>query len=263
MAPILHVNLSSSNYESTQAGTKYFSAHGWRHSDDAIEYYGLEATMDVYGFNLKHGQQTGGFIWIYSTDEESATNEVIAGWNVEPESYNDTQTHFSTWFIEGPVSNACPDMRCPGFESMYSSEIVPGMVVNSVSSTSSGKQYITVRVSKDQNTGDWQIYYGFNEDAKLIGYYPISLFTSLSYKPVTIMFGGFAFKNEHEPSPPMSSGNAPLKNAASFSSLKFFEQVAMPIRSILISIIHQIVTMSLLLHMASSFMGDLAIYASM
>lgn len=38
------------------------------------------------------------------------------------------------------------------------------------------------------------------------------------------MFGGYAFKKEHKlPSPPMGSGNAPIKNAASFSSVKFFD----------------------------------------
>ncbi|KAF0918268.1 hypothetical protein E2562_023350 [Oryza meyeriana var. granulata] len=34
--------------------------HGWDPTDDANEYYGLEATMDVYGFNLEDGQQTDG-----------------------------------------------------------------------------------------------------------------------------------------------------------------------------------------------------------
>uniref|UniRef100_A0A0E0HXD4 Neprosin PEP catalytic domain-containing protein n=1 Tax=Oryza nivara TaxID=4536 RepID=A0A0E0HXD4_ORYNI len=222
MAPLLHVNFSSSDHISTQADpVYYFAAYGSIPSDDAIKYYGLEATMDIYGFNLEHGQQTGGFIWIYNTDEASAVNKVIAGWNVEPESYNDSQTHFSTWFIEG--SNVCPDMRCPGFESVFSSEIIPGMVISPVSTTSGKKQYITVRVSKDQNSGDWQIYYGFNGDAKLTGHYPRSLFTSLSDKPVTILFGGYALRKDQKPSPPMGSGNAPFKNAASFSSIKFFD----------------------------------------
>uniref|UniRef100_A0A0E0BT35 Neprosin PEP catalytic domain-containing protein n=1 Tax=Oryza glumipatula TaxID=40148 RepID=A0A0E0BT35_9ORYZ len=257
MAPILDVNLSSSGHESNQAGTLYLAVYGSGPSDNAITYYGVEATMDVYGFNLEHGQQTGGFISIYNKDEASAINNVIAGWNIEPESYNDSQTHFSTWFTQG--SNACPDMRCPGFESVFSSEIVPGMVINPVSTTSSDKQYITVRVSKDPNSGDWQVYYGFNGEARLTGYYPRSLFTSLSYKPVTIMFGGYAFKKEHKlPSPPMGSGNAPIKNAASFSSVK----AATAIKSILLSDIYQIATVSLILNMMVSFMGDLAIFAS-
>lgn len=66
--------------------TKYvhlqLAVYGWGPSDNAITYYGVEATMDVYGFNLEHGQQTGGFISIYNKDEASAINNVIAGWNV-------------------------------------------------------------------------------------------------------------------------------------------------------------------------------------
>lgn len=59
------------------------AVHGWIPPDDgSTEYYGLEATMDVYGFNLEHGQQTGGFIWIYNSDETPAANVIHAGWNV-------------------------------------------------------------------------------------------------------------------------------------------------------------------------------------
>lgn len=116
MAPILHANLSKSSHESNQSSAKYVSAqpnvffflssnsercicrhdydfhdqirwqlavHGWIPPDDgSTEYYGLEATMDVYGFNLEHGQQTGGFIWIYNSDETPAANVIHAGWNV-------------------------------------------------------------------------------------------------------------------------------------------------------------------------------------
>ncbi|KAF2910134.1 hypothetical protein DAI22_11g078300 [Oryza sativa Japonica Group] len=190
------------------------AVHGWIPPDDgATEYYVLEATMDVYGFNLEHGQQTGAA-------------------NVDPESYNDSQTHFTTsWFVSFFINNTveeskkgCLDMRCPGFQRTGGSHpFVPGQVINPVSSTSRRKQYITVRVSKDQNSGDWEIYFGFDGKAKIIGYYPRSLFTSLSNKPVNIVFGGFAFWKEHKPSPPMGSGIAPPKNAASFSNLKFFD----------------------------------------
>ncbi|KAF2910128.1 protein neprosin [Oryza sativa Japonica Group] len=225
MAPILHANLSKSSHESNQSSAKYLAVHGWIPPDDgATEYYGLEATMDVYGFNLEHGQQTGGFIWIYNSDETPAANVIHAGWNVDPESYNDSQTHFTTsWFVE-ESKKGCLDMRCPGFQRTGGSHpFVPGQVINPVSSNSSRKQYITVRVSKDQNSGDWEIYFGFDGKAKVIGYYPRSLFTSLSNKPVNIVFGGFALWKEHKPSPPMGSGIAPPKNAASFSNLKFFD----------------------------------------
>ncbi|BAT13262.1 Os11g0222680 [Oryza sativa Japonica Group] len=124
------------------------AVHGWIPPDDgATEYYGLEATMDVYGFNLEHGQQTGGFIWIYNSDETPAANVIHAGWNVDPESYNDSQTHFTTsWFVE-ESKKGCLDMRCPGFQRTGGSHpFVPG---------------------QDQNSGDWEIYFGFDGKAKL------------------------------------------------------------------------------------------------
>uniref|UniRef100_A0A0D9UW23 Neprosin PEP catalytic domain-containing protein n=1 Tax=Leersia perrieri TaxID=77586 RepID=A0A0D9UW23_9ORYZ len=223
MAPTLHVNLSSLNYESTQSARTYNAVYGWSPENGATEFYGLEATMDVYGFNLEHGQETGGFIWIRNKDETQGSNYIGAGWNVYPEGYNDSHTHFTTfWFVD--PSKGCLDMNCPGFQSTGGSHpVVPGQMINPVSSPSHNKQYITIRISKDQNTGDWKIYYGFNGEAKIIGFYPRHLFTSLSYKPVSIIFGGVASHKEHQPSPPMGSGIAPPKDAASFSNLKFFD----------------------------------------
>uniref|UniRef100_A0A0D9UW24 Neprosin PEP catalytic domain-containing protein n=1 Tax=Leersia perrieri TaxID=77586 RepID=A0A0D9UW24_9ORYZ len=159
--------------------------------------------MDVYGFNLEHGQETGGFIWIRSNDETQGSNYIGAGWNVYPEGYNDSHAHFTTfWFVD--PSKGCLDMNCPGFQSTGGSHpIIPG---------------------QDPKTGDWEIYYGFNGEAKIIGFYPRHLFTSLSYKPVNIVFGGVVSHVEDKLSPPMGSGIAPPKDdAASFSNLKFFD----------------------------------------
>uniref|UniRef100_A0A0E0MDZ3 Neprosin PEP catalytic domain-containing protein n=1 Tax=Oryza punctata TaxID=4537 RepID=A0A0E0MDZ3_ORYPU len=51
-----------------------------------------------------------------NSDETPAANVILAGWNVYPESYNDSQTHFTTsWFVE-ESSKGCLDMHCPGFQ---------------------------------------------------------------------------------------------------------------------------------------------------
>uniref|UniRef100_A0A0D9WVN9 Neprosin PEP catalytic domain-containing protein n=1 Tax=Leersia perrieri TaxID=77586 RepID=A0A0D9WVN9_9ORYZ len=181
--------------------------------------------MDVYGFNLEYGQKTGGLIWIYNDDERKALNEIVAGWLVSPEDYKDSKTHFTMdWFVGGEPSKGCIDMSCPGFQRTPGSDVVPGQAIDPVSSTSRGQQYITIRVSKDRGSNNWEIYYGFNGDAKIIGYYPKSLFYSLSYKPVTIMFGGFVYKYVRQRSPPMGSGIAPSRPAAaSFRSMKLID----------------------------------------
>jgi hypothetical protein len=51
-------------------------------SDDS--YYGLYATMDVYGHELKHGQLSSTTIWIFHDGDgkTSSLNAIQVGWHV-------------------------------------------------------------------------------------------------------------------------------------------------------------------------------------
>ena len=47
-------------------------------------YYGLHATMDVYGHELKHGQWSSTTFWVshYGDGNKSSYNEIQVGWHV-------------------------------------------------------------------------------------------------------------------------------------------------------------------------------------
>ncbi|TVU18171.1 hypothetical protein EJB05_34250, partial [Eragrostis curvula] len=95
---------------------------------DGNKYYGLEATLDVYGFALESNQ-----IW--------------------PSLYKDSQTHFFTSWTSAGADKDCKNMRCPGFQKT-STNITPGDVISPVSDINGNKQSITLRLFKDKSTGD-------------------------------------------------------------------------------------------------------------
>ncbi|KAM0875631.1 hypothetical protein ACQ4PT_036675 [Festuca glaucescens] len=202
-----------------------FAIHSWNPSLDGKHYCGLEATVDVYGYNLEPQQQSLAAIWIYIIGErgKSSITGFSVGWHVYPELYNDSETHFvTTWAGNGSPPNGCYNMQCPGYIRTNSS-IAPGDVIKPVSSFKGEKQYITIRALKDKTSGDWQVHYGFNGPAQLIGYFPSSLFRDMEKKQLIISFGGFASHTTKQASPVMGSGFFPVRNAASFNGLKFFD----------------------------------------
>ncbi|EMS67954.1 hypothetical protein TRIUR3_28624 [Triticum urartu] len=152
---------------------------------------------------------------------EYATIHIV--YSIHPALYKDTNTHFLThWTGNGSPPDGCYNIRCPGYI-RTSSSTTPGDVITPVSSIRDKKQYITIKAYKDKKSGDWQVHYGFNSPAKLVGYFPKSLFSDMEKKQLIISFGGFTSHPHAQPSPPMGSGLFPGRNAASFKNLKFVD----------------------------------------
>ncbi|XP_071674339.1 protein neprosin-like [Lolium perenne] len=147
----------------------------------------------------------------------------VPGGVVHPALYKDSDTHFVTWWPgNGSHPGGCYNSQCPGFVRTGSS-IAPGDVINPVSEVMGKKQYITIRASKHKSSGDWQIYYGFNGPAQLVGYFPKSLFPKLEKNQFNIVFGGYTSHLHTEESPPMGSGFFPGRSGASLYDIKFVD----------------------------------------
>uniref|UniRef100_A0ACD5TWQ7 Uncharacterized protein n=1 Tax=Avena sativa TaxID=4498 RepID=A0ACD5TWQ7_AVESA len=212
---------------SPQAVTHYihhFAVQLWDRKLDGNNYYGLEVTMDVYGFYLEREQHSSAAIWIYDKDGgKSPVNGFILGWHVNPTLYKDSDTHFVTsWTGNGSPPEGCYNRECPGYVRIGPG-ISPGDVISPVSDFMGKRQYITIRASKDKSSGDWQVYYGFNGPAKLVGYFPKSLFPRLEKNQFGIAFGGFTSHMDTQEGPPMGSGFFPGRSAASFYDIKFVD----------------------------------------
>uniref|UniRef100_A0A453IPP8 Neprosin PEP catalytic domain-containing protein n=1 Tax=Aegilops tauschii subsp. strangulata TaxID=200361 RepID=A0A453IPP8_AEGTS len=103
-------------------------------------------------------------------------------------------------------STGCVNLDCPGFKLVKGSPISPGGIISPVSGINRKRQTITIRVSKESSSGDWWLYYGINGVPIPVGYFPASLFDSLSTKSTQISIGGHARSTTNNTTPPMGSG---------------------------------------------------------
>ncbi|OAY77627.1 hypothetical protein ACMD2_24771, partial [Ananas comosus] len=136
---------------------------------------------------------------------------------VYPELYGDTQTHFFTlWAVDEQSSTGCYNLQCNGFVLQNATSIVPGVVLNPVS-TVDGPQYeVTIKVFKDATSGDWWLYFGHDDNLNPVGYWPKSLFTSLANKATRVDFGGQVTFPKNDTGPPMGSGHFPEDHKAAY-----------------------------------------------
>nr|CAD1842498.1 unnamed protein product [Ananas comosus var. bracteatus] len=181
------------------------------------EFYGAKATLNVYGFpNLKGQESSSAVIWILN-NADNQLNVITTGWHVYPELYGDTQTHFFTlWAVDEQSSTGCYNLQCNGFVLQNATSIVPGVVLNPVS-TVDGPQYeVTIKVFKDATSGDWWLYFGHDDNLNPVGYWPKSLFTSLANKATRVDFGGQVTFPKNDTGPPMGSGHFPEDHKAAY-----------------------------------------------
>ncbi|XBH57547.1 hypothetical protein VPH35_079128 [Triticum aestivum] len=152
----------------------YFAAH-WTEDKDK-GYYGLSAVMDVYGFNLNHGQMTGGAIWIQNL-KAIWTKISIQLSLVWPSRFKDSHTHFFTvWTKDSHRSTGCVNLDCPGFQLVKGSPISPGDIITLVSGINGKRHSITI---KESSRGDWWLSCGIDRNPRPVGYFPASLFDNL------------------------------------------------------------------------------------
>ncbi|EMS63966.1 hypothetical protein TRIUR3_05053 [Triticum urartu] len=205
--------------------------HYVAHASPIEKYYGLHATMDVYGHKLNPGQLSSTGLWVSHTGDgaESSLNSVDAGWHISPDLYGDSYPHFFTyWTRDGYHKTGCFNMKCRGFVRADSATITPGQIIHRGSGVGGGIQTITVRVLKEKKSGDWWVYCGFNSVPTAVGYYPRSLFAYMGTHANQLEFGGFVTTKRALLTPPMGSGTNPKAagrgRSASFSDLRFIDQ---------------------------------------
>ncbi|KAF0920437.1 hypothetical protein E2562_035149 [Oryza meyeriana var. granulata] len=81
------------------ANVSHFAAHQSTGGPND-NYYGLRATMDVYGHDLKPGQQSGTGLSLshFGDGKLSSYNDVTVGWHIDPERYGDSHPHlYTSW----------------------------------------------------------------------------------------------------------------------------------------------------------------------
>ncbi|KAL6641461.1 hypothetical protein ACP70R_019642 [Stipagrostis hirtigluma subsp. patula] len=216
---------TTSPSESGDGMPALFAAHNTELSENG--FYGVVATMDVYGYTLNGGQMSTAAIWISNDDGDWKQNldAITVGWTVFPSHFKDSHTHFFThWTRDADRNTGCLNTDCPGFQLVSRSATAPGDVITHLSDANGQRQNITIKLFKDKSSGDWLLHYGFNSAPALVGHFPASLFESLSKKATQIGFGGHVRYMKTVTSPPMGSGSFPSDKAASFWDLQLIDE---------------------------------------
>ncbi|PUZ77559.1 hypothetical protein GQ55_1G382000 [Panicum hallii var. hallii] len=229
--------------------TKEFAAHASVPGKPYNENFGIVATIDVYGHNIRHGQMSASSIMVVNLGDGSKEtyNSIHVGWMVSPELYGDSYAHGDGYGRKG-----CYNMECPGFQLEQGSKVAPGAITAKAPTTGRSHHTITVKLfkalSKMRQKGQTappflvkkntvstlksergQVKIGgcttaWNNTLTAVGYYPGNLFSGLAEKASGIAFGGESRARRSLPTPPMGSGFLPSPSAASMANLQFVDQ---------------------------------------
>ncbi|KAL5207452.1 hypothetical protein ABZP36_031887 [Zizania latifolia] len=169
-------------------------------------FYGTRATLNVFQPFLvrKNGDYIASWAQVSNSPEEIGAGSIV--W---PSFSGDNFARFHIHWV-GSTKKRCYDFNCPGFVQVSRSAAVGGRVWPL--SVYNGPQYvITVVLFQDQKTKDWWL---ARRDKKSpigyrpLGYWPGSLFNSLSQKATSAFWGGFVRGPTVSSDPPvMGSGH--------------------------------------------------------
>ncbi|KAJ4760706.1 hypothetical protein LUZ62_071081 [Rhynchospora pubera] len=108
-------------------------------------------------------------------------------------------------------TEGCYNDYCPGFVIANGSNLLPGQALAPLSNYGGEMRYITIRIKKDEKTGDWSLYRedegGTIGGMTLLGWWPQSLFKSLSDRANVIQWTGEVNYQYNETGPSMGSGH--------------------------------------------------------
>uniref|UniRef100_A0A1D1YRX3 CASP-like protein PHYPADRAFT_66946 n=1 Tax=Anthurium amnicola TaxID=1678845 RepID=A0A1D1YRX3_9ARAE len=194
-------------------------------------YYGAKAKMSVHVLPTVQTAHVSSTLIEVLNDESDGTqkqlNMIRAGWQVSPDLYGDTQTRlFTYWTTDHNQTTGCYDVQCSGFIIESGTSIRPGSILSEWSSYGGDQTYITLTISKDPSSGHWWLVYEDAETRDTVGYWPNSLFTSLSKRATKIGYGGLVIFPKDSNGPPMGSGhlsNEGVDKAAHLRNLQFMD----------------------------------------
>ncbi|KAI7749393.1 hypothetical protein M8C21_023942 [Ambrosia artemisiifolia] len=152
-------------------------------------YYGAKARFNIWNpYVQEHNEFSLSQVWIQS-GSDSDLNTIEAGWQVAPQ-YGDTKTRlFIYWTRDGYQTTGCYNLKCSGFV-QTNNEIAIGASISPTSRFNSSQYGITILIWKDRKEADWWLQIGDGLDAKIIGYWPASLFSYLRESASVVAWGG-------------------------------------------------------------------------
>lgn len=186
-------------------------------------YYGAKATVNVWDPSIEVPNEFSlSQIWLLAGSFDSDLNSIEAGWQVSPDLYGDNNTRlFSYWTSDSYRSTGCYNLLCSGFVQV-SNAVAMGATISPVSRYDGSQFDISILIWKDPNSGNWWMQYG---NSYVLGYWPSSLFSTLSKAATTVEWGGEIVNSEpggQHTTTQMGSGHFPSEG---YGKASYFSNV--------------------------------------
>ncbi|XP_078154002.1 protein neprosin-like [Carex rostrata] len=195
----------------------------------ATLWHGVKARFGIWDINNDVDRLSSSGAYIGATNQSPGLEMIAAGFHVNPSLYGDKSLHFFTyWTTTNDYSTGCYNNLCPGFVLQNGASFVPGATSVRMFSKYDKEEFLLVlNIKKDEKTGDWSLYIEDSRGRELLGWWPKTLFKSLSNHAETIEWTGFVSHDSKERRPPMGSGrfaNELNNRAASISDCFGFDE---------------------------------------
>lgn len=186
-------------------------------------YYGAKANINVWNPRVQVSNEFSlSQIWILGGSFNNDLNSIEAGWQVSPDLYGDNNTRlFIYWTSDSYQTTGCYNLLCSGFVQV-TNDIAMGATIAPLSSYGSHQYDITILIWKDPKQGNWWMQFG---EKYILGYWPATLFTSLSVSANMVEWGGEVVNSQPDgkhTSTEMGSGHFPLE---SFGKSSYFSHL--------------------------------------
>ncbi|XP_054811349.1 uncharacterized protein LOC129312696 [Prosopis cineraria] len=211
-------NLSESLYSSTN-NHEYATAEVVKDI-----YYGAKAFLNIWKSNVQQRNELSlSQIWVMNQGDNNNVESIEAGWQIHPMLYGDDRPRlFAYWTSDSYERTGCYDLKCSGFVQV-TSVVVLGGTLAPISLYDSTQYGINLLIWKDRGTGNWWLRY----QNIVVGYWPASMFESLSAESATVIqWGGEVINrksNGRHTSTEMGSGYFPR---AGFGRASYFRDLS-------------------------------------
>ncbi|PIN08474.1 hypothetical protein CDL12_18948 [Handroanthus impetiginosus] len=170
------------------------------HSKSGQMFSGASALINIYNPKVRGpNQYSSATIFL-----ENGDDQIQAGWTVNPQLYGDYRTRmYASWTRDSHRSTGCYNTQCPGFV-VVNNKIPLGFVFNDIS-VREGKQYEEYFYMHLEPEVGWWLH--VRDVFVAIGYWPISLFSTMQQSATFVRYGGQVFTpSSDDRSPQMGSG---------------------------------------------------------
>ncbi|KAI3962149.1 hypothetical protein MKW98_005780 [Papaver atlanticum] len=220
----LHKHNPLSSYETHDTSQKDGILEGHEYAGITMggNFLGVQAKINLWKpLTETRNEMSVSQIWV-EAGQLGDINTIELGWIVNPTLYGDDNTRFFIYWTAAAYNHSgCYNNQCNGFV-LTTSDICLGGDFSEVSTLNGSQKDATFGVHKDQKTGHWWVrLQGID-----VGYYPSSLFTTLSTTATRLNFGGEIFNTKsygHHTSTEMGSGHLPSEGGLGTSS--YFNEI--------------------------------------